>query len=125
MIDEPTNKVPRTTDEMLVEILNRLEGLEASVDQRLKKTTPLTAQLAELRERMETGFRESKERNDRLEREFLEFGIACTTAESASRSFSEARTAVPLKVRTITTASEAIFVIGFPLSPSRISQSPS
>ena len=74
MSDDPTNKLPRTTDEMLVEILNRLESLETSVDQRLKQTTPLSAQLAELLERMETGFRESNERQDRLEREFREFG---------------------------------------------------
>ncbi len=57
---------------MLVEILNRLERLETSVDQRLKQTTPLLAQLAEVRERMETGFRETNERHDRMEREFGE-----------------------------------------------------
>ena len=74
MSDDPTTNLPRTTDEMLVEILNRLKNLETFVDQRLKQTTPLSAQLAELLERMETGFREASERQDRLEREFREFG---------------------------------------------------
>jgi chromosome segregation ATPase len=71
-----TYKLPRTTDEMLGEILNRLERLETSVDrletsvdQRLDQTTPLSAQLAELRKRVETGFREASERQDRMERE--------------------------------------------------------
>jgi chromosome segregation ATPase len=72
MSDDPTNKLPRTTDEMLGEILNRLESLETSVDQRLKQTAPLSAQLAELRERMETGFRETNERHDRTEKELRE-----------------------------------------------------
>jgi chromosome segregation ATPase len=72
MSDDPTKNHPRTTDEMLGEILNRLERLETAFDQRLKQTTPLSAQLAELRERMETGFREASERQDRMEREFGE-----------------------------------------------------
>lgn len=74
MSGDPTKNLPRTTNEMLGEILNRFERLETSVDQRLKQTTPLSAQVAELRERMETGFRETNERQDRLEREFREFG---------------------------------------------------
>jgi chromosome segregation ATPase len=69
MSDGPTKNLPRTTDEMLGEILNRLESLETSVDQRLKQTTPLSAQLAELRERIETSFQEANERQDRMERE--------------------------------------------------------
>ena len=72
MSDGPTENLTRTTDEMLVEILKRLESLEASVDQRLKQTTPLSAQLAELRERMDSGFREAVERQDRMERESSE-----------------------------------------------------
>ena len=72
MSDGPTKDLPRTTDEMLVEILKRLESLETSVDHRLKQTTPLSAQLAELRERMETGFREAGERHDRTEKELRE-----------------------------------------------------
>ena len=72
MNDGPTKNLPPTTDEMLVEILKRLESLETSVDQRLKQTTPLSAQLAELRERMETGFREAGKRHDRTEKELRE-----------------------------------------------------
>jgi predicted nucleic acid-binding Zn-ribbon protein len=72
MSDDPTKHLPRTTDEMLGEILNRLERLETAFDQRLKQTTPLSAQLAEMREQMETGFRESNERHDRMERDFGE-----------------------------------------------------
>ena len=72
MSDGPTKNLPRTTDEMLVEILKRLDSLETSVDQRLKQTTPLAAQLAELRERMEIGFREAGERQDRTEKELRE-----------------------------------------------------
>jgi arsenate reductase-like glutaredoxin family protein len=72
MSDDPTKKLPRTTDEMLGEILNRLESLETAFDQRLKQTTPLSAQLAELLERMETGFREASERQDRTEKELRE-----------------------------------------------------
>jgi septal ring factor EnvC (AmiA/AmiB activator) len=72
MSDDPTKKLPRTPDEMFGEILNRLERLETSVDQRLKQTAPLSAQLAELLERMETGFRETNERHDRTEKELRE-----------------------------------------------------
>jgi chromosome segregation ATPase len=72
MSDDPTKKVPRTPDERFDEILNRIESLETSVDQRLKQTTPLSAQVAELLERMETGFREASERQDRMERDFGE-----------------------------------------------------
>ena len=74
MSDDPTKKLPLTTDEMLGKILARLESLETSVDQRLRQTTPLSTQLADLFERMETGFREAGERHSRLEREFREFG---------------------------------------------------
>ena len=74
MGDDPTKKLPLTTDEMLGKILARLESLETSVDQRLRQTTPLSTQLADLFERMETGFREAGERHSRLEREFREFG---------------------------------------------------
>jgi septal ring factor EnvC (AmiA/AmiB activator) len=70
--DDPTKKLPRTPDEMFGEILNRIERLETSVDQRLKQTAPLSAQLAELLERMETGFRETNERHDRTEKELRE-----------------------------------------------------
>jgi len=54
---------------MLGEILNRLESLETAFDQRFKQTTPLSAQLAELLARMEAGFREASERQDRMEGE--------------------------------------------------------
>ena len=74
MSDDPTKKLPLTTDEMLGKILVRLETLETSVDQRLRQTTPLSTQLADLFERMETGFREAGESQSRLEREFREFG---------------------------------------------------
>lgn len=72
MSDDPTTNLPRTPDERFDQIQNRIENLEISVDQRLKQTTPLSAQLAELLERMETGFREASERQDRMEREFGE-----------------------------------------------------
>jgi predicted transcriptional regulator len=72
MSDDPSKKLPRTTDEMFGEILNRLERLETSVDQLLKQTTPLSAQVAELLERMEAGFRETNERHDRTEKELRE-----------------------------------------------------
>ena len=74
MSDDPTKKLPLTTDEMLGKILARLESLETSVDHGLRQTTPLSTQLADLFERMETGFREAGERHSRLEREFREFG---------------------------------------------------
>ena len=72
MSDDPTKNLRRTPDERFDEILNRLDRFETSVDQRLKQTTPLSAQLAELLEQMQTGFREASERQDRLEREFGE-----------------------------------------------------
>ena len=72
MSGDPTKKLPRTTDEMLGEILNRLERLETSVDQLFKQETLLSAQVAELLERMKTGFREFGERQDRIEREIRE-----------------------------------------------------
>ena len=72
MSDDPTKELPRTPDEMFGEILNRLERLETSVDQRLKQTIPLSAQLLELLERIETGFRETNERHDRSEKELRE-----------------------------------------------------
>ena len=74
MGDDLTNKLPRTTDEMLGEMLNRLERLETSFNQLFKQETVLTEQLAELHERMETDFRETNERQDRLETEIREFG---------------------------------------------------
>jgi len=74
MSDDPTKKLPLTTDEMLGKILARLESLETSVDHGLRQTTPLSTQLADLFERMETGFREAGERHSRLEREFRELG---------------------------------------------------
>jgi len=67
--DALTKKLLRTTDEMLGEILNRLERLETSVDQLFKEETQLSAQVAELFERIDTGFREFGERQDRIARE--------------------------------------------------------
>lgn len=69
MSDALTKKLLRTTDEMLGEILNRLERLETSVDQLFKEETQLSAQVAELFERIDTGFREFGERQDRIARE--------------------------------------------------------
>lgn len=85
MSDDPTTKLPRTPDEMFGEILNRIESLETSVDQRLKQTTPLSAQLAELLERMETGFRENIERHDRTEKELREINRTLRRINVTSR----------------------------------------
>src|SRR6266498_2052614 len=101
MSDDPTTNLPRTTDEMLVEILNRLKNLETFVDQRLKQTTPLSAQLAELLERMETGFREASERQDRLEREFREFGERQDRLEREFREFGERQDRTEKELREI------------------------
>jgi predicted transcriptional regulator len=70
MSDDPTNKLPRTPDERFDEILNRLDRLETSVDQLFKQETLLSAQVTEMLERMETGFRENNERHDRTEKIF-------------------------------------------------------
>ena len=68
MSDGPTKKLPRTPDERFDEILNRIDRLETSVEQLFKQETLLSAQVTELLERMETGFRENNERNDRTEK---------------------------------------------------------
>ncbi|MEK6409967.1 MAG: hypothetical protein AABN34_23845 [Acidobacteriota bacterium] len=86
MSDDPTKKLPRTTDEMLGEILNRLERLETSVDQLFKQETLLSAQVAELLERMEAGFRETNEqRHDRTEKELREINRTLRPNERGPR----------------------------------------
>ena len=92
MSDDLTNKLPRTTDEMLGEMLNRLERLETSFNQLFKQETLLTEQLAELRERMETGFRETNERQDRLETGIRDSGNAKIGSKPRSGNSGNAKT---------------------------------